>query len=110
MNPQVSIMPIITHKEAILTSINTRQGINGVDLILNCMGMLGPFKLNHNEYYAILANLVAEGEVVELEYTLPNMTYRLKSIYFPKGTKLYVNDKETTVKPNDSNNAQDSSV
>lgn len=111
MNPQVTPMATPTHREAILITVNTRQGINGVDLVLNCMGILGPFKLSHSLFTLELAKLVEEGEIVELEYTLPHMTYRLKSIYFPKGTTLHVREQEVKkAEPNDGTNAQDKGV
>jgi hypothetical protein len=30
--------------------------------------------------------LVRNGDIIEVEYVLPQMEYRIKSIYFPKGT------------------------
>jgi hypothetical protein len=101
----------MTLREAILISVNARQGINGVDLVLNCMGLVHPF-FEDKDYTFELAELVSSGEIVELEYILPTMTYRLKSLYFPKGTKLYANQhtivhEETTAH---SNNAQSGSI
>lgn len=34
----------------------------------------------------IINAMVKEGELVEVEYVLPTMVYRVKSVYFPKGT------------------------
>lgn len=33
-----------------------------------------------------LENMVKEGSIIELEYILPSISYRVKSLYFPKGT------------------------
>lgn len=35
--------------------------------------------------------MVKEGEIVELEYSLPDSNYRIKSMFFPKGTVFYQN-------------------
>jgi len=93
------------YREAILTTINTRNGVNGVDLVLKCMGIINPLTFINKDYIFILAELVALGEIVELEFILPQMEYRLKSIYFPKGTKLYVNSHDQA-KATDSSNAE----
>jgi hypothetical protein len=82
------------YREAILTTVNTRNGVNGVDLVLKCMGIINPLTFSNKDYIFILAELVSSGEIVELEFILPQMEYRLKSIYFPKGTKLFVNSHE----------------
>ena len=93
----------LTIKEAILTSINTRNGINGVDLALNIMRLISPW-FNDKDYIFILAELVSSGEIVELEFILPSMDYRIKSIYFPKGTELYINSHDKTQETKHSNN------
>jgi hypothetical protein len=36
----------------------------------------------------MIAELCAEGELVEVEYVLPNMTYRVKTFLLPKGTEI----------------------
>lgn len=35
-------------------------------------------------------NMVSEGKIVEVEYVLPSMPYRSKSLYFPALTELIV--------------------
>ncbi len=101
-----------TLREAILTTVNTRNGVNGVDLVLNCMGLVSPW-FDDKDYMFHLAELVSSGEIVELEFILPTMDYRLKSIYFPKGTKLYVNSHDQakdSAATEHSNNAQSPSL
>lgn len=92
-------------REAILTTVNTRQGINGVHLVLNVMSIVGPMKLENDEYNQELEKLVESGEIVELEYVLPQMDYRIKSIYFPKGTIIHGQSK-----PEFSHNAEGNSI
>ena len=85
----------MTTKEAILTSINTHQGIKAVELVLDVLRLSNPF-LDGEEYHKELESLVESGEIVELEYVLPQMGYRAKSIYFLKGTTFPIQECLTT--------------
>lgn len=76
----------MTLREAILVSVNSHQGMKGVDLVLNVMGLVNCMKFTDVEYQQELESLLKNGEVVELEYILPQLNYRIKSMYFPKGT------------------------
>ena len=38
----------------------------------------------------LLADLVANGQLIEIEYELPNLNCRIKSFYLPKGTTVRV--------------------
>lgn len=78
----------MTTKEAILNIINTRQGVKSVNLALDVMSLTNPISFDDIPYQKELAELVKSGEIIELEYILPDMDYRVKSIYFPKGTKF----------------------
>jgi hypothetical protein len=82
------VTPEIPLREAILTTVNSHQGIKGVELVLNVMGMVGPVMFDDREYMLELSRLLDEGEIIEIEYALPTMEYRLKSLYFPKGTRI----------------------
>lgn len=75
-------------KEAILSTIKSIPGIKGVDLVLNVMGQINPTRFNDQEYFMALDELLKREEIVEVEYMLPDMEYRIKSIYFPKGTRV----------------------
>jgi len=37
---------------------------------------------------AIIEQMVTDGKIVEVEYVLSSMDYRIKSVYFPKGTTI----------------------
>lgn len=37
-----------------------------------------------------ISDLVKSGDLVEVEYVLPSMDYRAKSMYFPKGTEVRI--------------------
>ena len=79
----------MTIREAILSAVDTHQGLKGVDLVVKVMGLINPTTVDHVEFQHQLQILVNNRELVELNYELPKMDYRMKSIYFPKGTKLH---------------------
>jgi hypothetical protein len=74
------------YRSGILRFINAHSGVKGVELVMLILGDTNPSNISIEAYHYELANLVKEGEIVEVEYTLPSMDYRVKSIYFPKGT------------------------
>lgn len=78
-------------REVILRMINSHQGIKGVDLALKVMSEINPSVFKVEEYWDALNSLIGSKEIVEVEYTLPQLSYRIKSIYFPKGTAVYGN-------------------
>lgn len=47
-------------------------------------------RLAGSDFVASLMEAVESGEVVEIEYTLPNLSYRVKSFLLPKGTSLRI--------------------
>lgn len=70
-----------TEKE-IITTVDAKPGISGVAL-----GVLIT-KGTHDGFQVILDDLVRRRELVEFEFTLPTSDYRVRSLYFPKGTKF----------------------
>jgi len=73
-------------KDTILQIVNEKQGIKAVELVLKVMDIVNPARFNLEEYNEGLTQLIHNREIIELEYILPNMENRVKSIYFPKGT------------------------
>jgi len=74
------------YKEIIKTKIDNSTGIKGVELSLAVMDVVNPAIFKFEEYWNAITELVESGEVMELEFVLPQIDYRTKSIYFPKGT------------------------
>lgn len=96
-----------TVREAILTTVNTRYGVNGRDLVLNCMGMLNPQLFDDKDYADILIQLVVEKEVEPLYFFLPyEGSFMMQTIYFPKGTRIVTDDSHGQNQTTLSNNAQ----
>lgn len=83
----------MTSKEAILQAIGT--GAKGVNVVAEAVELLCRNKteeiLYENLYEdlpASLAKMVLSGEIVEIEYTIPDQPHRIKSFYLPKGSKV----------------------
>lgn len=89
------VAPVVSLRDAILNTVNSHQGIKGVELVLNVMGSVGPVMFDDREYMLELSRLLDSGQIVEVEYTLPTMDYRIKSLYFPKGTKVHASQSNT---------------
>jgi hypothetical protein len=84
-------------RERIIAIVNDRNWIGGVELCTVvtaeiCAGEHGTFDVLvincMDDFSTIVEKCVSDGEIVELEFTVPSMEYRLKSIYFPKDTLL----------------------
>jgi hypothetical protein len=78
----------MTLHEHIKEVIRQRGPIKGVDLALQVMDRVNPQLFSNDDYNKALAKLLSYGEIIELEYTLPDMLYRTKSIFFMKGTTI----------------------
>ncbi len=63
------------------------NGIKATELAVQ----LASHALNDTDrYMAMVQKLIEQGEIVEIEYVLPDMPYRAKSFYLPKGAKVVV--------------------
>lgn len=78
-------------KAAIIKIVNEHQGIKAVDLVVEVSQSIFPEPMD--EFEAALIEAIEEGDVVEVEYTLPHMDYRVKSMYLPKDTMVQVTEK-----------------
>lgn len=77
-------------RDVILQMIYENPGINGVKIITNTMHVLYketslPCDVDVVE---LLNEMATQGEIVEVEYVIPSADYRIKSLYFPLGTKV----------------------
>ena len=78
-------------KKIIIQVITDSQGCKSVELIAklanNCSDAL------EFEIPALLEELFDEKKIEEMEYILPNIPYRVKSLFFPAGTTFnYIGD------------------
>lgn len=80
-------------KDLIIQFIESSSGLKEVELVMKLMTKISPSKFNVNEFYKIVGGMILANEIVRVEYILPNMDYRVKSMYFPKGTKVGIPNK-----------------
>lgn len=45
-------------------------------------------RIIEQDILALILEMVDEGELVEVDYVLPNLNYRIKSFLLPKGTEV----------------------
>ena len=64
--------------------------MNAVKLFSCLFDHLSPEEILLSEYTDVLDRMQRAGEIVAVEYTLAHMPYRVKTMYFPKGTVLKV--------------------
>lgn len=73
------------YHETILEVIQFKPAIRSVDLAMSVMNRINPVKFNSGSYDIALEELIEKNQIIELEYITEE---RLKSIYFPKETKI----------------------
>jgi len=78
---------MMTIKETVKEIVNKSQGLKAVELSMRVLTET-KYDVKSEDIIKTIEDLVREGEIVELEYILPQMDYRIKSIYFPKGTNI----------------------
>jgi len=64
--------------------INSKQGMKATELAVE-MFVYG------EDWLDVIDDMVKEGKIVEVEYTLPTLSYRIKSFYLPAGTVVGIN-------------------
>ena len=74
-------------KNILIGKITSLQGIKATQLAAEEEIAVG---LASFDVPQLLEELVAEKRLIEIEYSLPDMNWRLKSFYLPVGTKLSV--------------------
>lgn len=78
-------------KAAILYIVDEYQGIKATELAVRIFEQgLDLSKYDSSKMLDVLNELIEAGELVEINYILPTMTYRTKSFLLPKGTTASV--------------------
>jgi hypothetical protein len=79
-------------KDLIKKTVNENQGIKATELAVSVTTALLEEKQEwtQDQFFKALEELVHEREIVEVSYVLPTMDYKVKSIYFPKGTEVSI--------------------
>lgn len=78
----------MTAKESIIQIVNNHQGIKGTELAIQVISE--HLNISPDDFDSALAECIKNGDIVEVEYTLPMMDYRVKSLYFPKETVIVI--------------------
>jgi len=81
-------MSEIMIKDIIIDLIERRQGMKGVDFALE-IGRVFP-DIDGKKVLDTLTKMAEAGDIIEVEYILPSMKYRVKSFYLPKDTELRI--------------------
>lgn len=77
-------------KKFVVRIVEARQGIKGVELATKLAGEFFHYNLEGTVITGILELLVEEGSILEIEYVLPQLEYRVKSFYLPKGSTVRI--------------------
>ena len=76
----------MTLNEAIINVVESFPGIKSTELIVKLGDMIVDYSID--QISDVLNELTTSKDIVEVEYVLPTMPYRIKSLYFPKGTQI----------------------
>jgi hypothetical protein len=89
----------MTLRESVLFLVDS--AIKGTDLVTHIVidhyTQNEPGDFSTDEILRVIDRLVAEGELIEIEYVLPTSSYKVRSIYFPKGTEIVRTSKASLV-------------
>ena len=71
--------------------INEQPGIRVMELVVHEQIIHHLKNLNSSgiDLYDVLEDLVVEQRIAVMEFATPNMSYRIKTLYFPENTVLH---------------------
>lgn len=81
----------------VLNIVNDSTGVKATELVASVVEKVlrdesakteREYRIDFDMIAPVIHELVTKGEILEVEYVVPNMNYRIKSMYFPKGTLL----------------------
>jgi hypothetical protein len=72
------------------------NGIKAVDLATRLAVQLSENNIDvpYDVWTDGLVPLITSGELIEIEYVVPDVDYRIKSFLLPKGTQIYLKKKD----------------
>lgn len=79
-------MKINDLKDLIARTVASKQGCKATELVSIPDIVMATTK--DTDITNLIEQMVADGELVEVEYVLPNLQFRVKSFLLPAGTKL----------------------
>lgn len=69
-----------------LDALRLDNGITMHNMAIRCMSYFGPMAYETEEYHAAYSELIADNDVIPLEYTDPSSSGRSKTLLFIRGT------------------------
>lgn len=80
----------------VLEIVKENPGIKSAELAAKLTIKKGEnnLKVEGSEIVKAIDDAAKEGLILEMEYILPSIPYRIKSVYFPADTKLMFKGKE----------------
>ena len=79
-------------RQAIVEIVETKQGCKATELVDFIAGTHPELLVVLDDLTDTIEEMVHEGELVEVEYVLPQIEYRAKSYLLPRGTQIIVHD------------------
>lgn len=74
-------------KKIIIDIVNDNNGLKSMELIPKLPESVFIY-LKSEDICETLDELVSNGDILEIEYSVPNYSYKIKSFYLPKGTEI----------------------
>ena len=79
-------MPEATPEDVIASKVKSLNGCKSTELVSHPeIALLRTFTPD------LIDKLVNKGDLIEIEYVLPDFPWRIKSFLLPKGTKIMIN-------------------
>lgn len=82
-----------TLRAQIVNIVVEAQGLKWTDLVVKATKVLvetNPQDFRHINVNDVITSLIEDGELIEIEYVLPALSYRVKSFILPAGTIVEV--------------------
>lgn len=76
----------MTAKESILSAVG--NGAKGVQVVTDVVILLQKEGIDIPDLPVLIDQMVKDRELVEVEYIVPCMSYRIKSFYLPAGSEI----------------------
>ena len=80
---------------AMIEIVNNHNGMKATELAVEIIEKLAKEgNIPSFDFVDVLENIVNKGLLVEVEYTIPSMDWRIKSFLLPAGSSVQVNNAE----------------
>jgi hypothetical protein len=75
-------------KNLIVAAIEGKQGCKTTELIV-IPSLIQAVVEMRGDFMALIQELIDEGRIIEIEYTVPNLDWRIKSFLLPAGSTIH---------------------